>query len=328
MFDVITMGSSTIDAFADTEGDEYIDIKTPTSEEELIAYPLGSKIVIKEMRYDVGGNGVNSAVALSRLGLNTAYLGKIGRDANGEKILQRLEEERVEFIGARGDKSGFSVILDSTMQEDRTILTFKGCNNDLRLEEIDQEKLDSKYIYLSSMLEDSLDTMKKVASQAKEKDMKIVYAPSSTVTKKGLDFVREIVEKSHAIILNEEEAEDLLDEKNAKDNLREFLNLGMEKAVITKGSEGVVATDGNQILEAKPHAECEVLETTGAGDACASAFVAGLAQNKNLETCIRMGMINSESVLRHYGAHNKLLNMEEMEGLLPGDEREMMWEEV
>ena len=59
MFDLIAMGSSTVDAFLSTDS-EFIEIKTKTSEEELIAYPLGSKIMVNELRYDVGGNGVKS----------------------------------------------------------------------------------------------------------------------------------------------------------------------------------------------------------------------------------------------------------------------------
>ena len=50
MYDVITVGSSTIDVFADVESEE-IKIKTKDGEEELIAYPAGSKILIKELNF-------------------------------------------------------------------------------------------------------------------------------------------------------------------------------------------------------------------------------------------------------------------------------------
>ena len=78
MYDVITVGSSTIDVFADVESEE-IKIKTKDGEEELIAYPAGSKILIKELNFLTGGGGTNTAVAFSRLGLNVAYLVKWGK---------------------------------------------------------------------------------------------------------------------------------------------------------------------------------------------------------------------------------------------------------
>ena len=54
MLDVITMGSNIVDAFANTDA-ELIEIRSKSGEEELIAYPMGSKILINELHYDIGG---------------------------------------------------------------------------------------------------------------------------------------------------------------------------------------------------------------------------------------------------------------------------------
>ena len=119
--DIITMGSATVDVFAHTD---------PTQSEVVnlhhhkdIAYPLGAKILIKEIHTFVGGGGTNTAVAFARLGLKTAYLGKIGKDDNGKTISDCLFNEKVEFIGTYGQISGYSVILDS-VKDDRTIFTY------------------------------------------------------------------------------------------------------------------------------------------------------------------------------------------------------------
>ena len=52
-----------------------------------IAYPVGSKILIKDLRFDIGGGGTNTAVSFARLGLNTGYIGSVGRDQPGKEIL-------------------------------------------------------------------------------------------------------------------------------------------------------------------------------------------------------------------------------------------------
>ena len=133
MYDVITVGSNTVDVFVHTDQSGVINIRSKAGCEELISYPVGTKMLITKLMHNIGGNGANSAVALSRLGLRTAYLGKIGNDHNGKLILDALKKNKVKFIGSRGDESGFSVILDS-IEHDRTILTYKGCNNDLSFE--------------------------------------------------------------------------------------------------------------------------------------------------------------------------------------------------
>ena len=86
MYDIITIGSSTIDVFADTDS-ELIKIKTTKGEEDLLAYPTGSKIIIKDLKFTTGGGGTNSAVSFSRFGLKVAYLGKVATDENGHKII-------------------------------------------------------------------------------------------------------------------------------------------------------------------------------------------------------------------------------------------------
>ncbi|RMF14524.1 MAG: carbohydrate kinase family protein, partial [Gammaproteobacteria bacterium] len=110
-YDIVTIGSATVDHFADTDS-ELIRIDTRSSHEELIAFPLGSKLLIRELKTTTGGGGTNTAVAFSRLGLRTAFLGKLGDDASATFVLDRLKAEGVNFIGAHGGQTGLSIILN------------------------------------------------------------------------------------------------------------------------------------------------------------------------------------------------------------------------
>jgi len=64
MFDVITIGSATVDVFADISK-KFKEVK------------LGDKVLITDLKFETGGGGLNSAVALKKMGLKTAFLGKI-----------------------------------------------------------------------------------------------------------------------------------------------------------------------------------------------------------------------------------------------------------
>ncbi|HHE36441.1 MAG TPA: carbohydrate kinase family protein, partial [Candidatus Woesearchaeota archaeon] len=174
MYDVITMGSNTLDIFVHTDQSEIIGIRSKTKKEELISYPVGTKMLITKLMHNFGGNGANTAVAFSRLGLKTAYLGKIGKDTNGRLILQSLKKEGVDFIGARGLESGFSIILDS-IEHDRTILTYKGCNNELKFSEVKKAKLKTRWFYLSTMLGESLRTMQRIAEYAHGNNIRVAF---------------------------------------------------------------------------------------------------------------------------------------------------------
>ena len=77
----------------------------------------------------------------------------------------------------------------------------------------------------------------------------------------------------------------------------------------------VAAYDGNKFYKIKPH-KMKVIESTGAGDAFASTFVSSLIKNKDIETALKSGLINAESVITHHGAKNKLLKSSELDRLL------------
>ena len=93
MYDVITVGSATLDVFAKTRFSELIKIIDPKGETDLIAFPSGSKILVDELEFTTGGGGTNTAVAFSRLGHKVAFVGKLGQGTNSEFINKDLKKE-------------------------------------------------------------------------------------------------------------------------------------------------------------------------------------------------------------------------------------------
>src|SRR3989344_1132125 len=112
MYDVITVGSATVDVFAKTRFSELIKIIDPKGETDLLAFPSGTKILIDELEFSTGGGGTNTAVALSRLGNKVAFLGKLGEGTNSQFIHKEIRKEKIDLLCAHGHgHSGYSVIL-------------------------------------------------------------------------------------------------------------------------------------------------------------------------------------------------------------------------
>lgn len=308
-YDVITVGSSTIDVFIETES-ELIKIMTSHSEEDLIAYPVGSKILINEIQFLTGGGGTNTACSLSRLGLKTAYLGKCGNDENGDRIIHLLKKEKVDFLGARGKQnSGFSIVMDS-IEDDRTILTHKGANNFFSFKEVDKKKLNCKWFYFAAMTAKAYRELVKVARFADKEGIKIAFNPSCYLAEQGVDFLKPILDRTSLLVLNKEEAEILVGKGDTKTLLKNLQGLGPEIVVITDGKKGANALYKNHIYFV-PACKIKVKETTGAGDAFASSFLAGLMLEDDVEFALKLGSVNSASVCMYSGAKEKLLNMKE-----------------
>ncbi len=311
MYDAITVGSNTVDVFARTKFSELIKIISPTGEEHLLAYPSGSKILIEELNFTTGGGGTNTAATLSKLGHKVAYLGKIGEDTNADFIINDLKTQRIDLILAKkGGCSGYSMILDN-LKHDRTILVYKGCNDELKFNELPLRKLKTKWFYFSSMLGESFKTLEKLSSYAEKNNIKIVFNPSSYLAEKGSNYLKTVLSNTEILVLNKHEAGLLAGSGDIKGMLRKLAKLGPKIAVITCGKAGVFAFDGRCVYSAKAHS-IKVVETTGAGDAFAASFLSGIIKKNNVEFAIKLGMTNAESVITHHGAKNKLLSYKEI----------------
>ena len=306
-FNIISVGSSTIDVFAKTDS-ELITIETRHSAESLIAYPAGSKLLITELEFHVGGGGTNTAVAFKRLGLNSAYLGQLGKDANTIRILDCLEKEKVKFIGIQGKiASGYSIVLDS-IETDRTILTYKGANNNLKYSEINKNLLKTDWFYFSSMMGKSYKTLEKLSEFAKKNNINLAFNPSNYLCSKGSEFLKNILSNTYALILNNEEAELLIGKKPKELLLKALHLLGPEIIVVTLGKSGAIASDKKYSFRIAPP-KIKVIETAGAGDAFSSGFITGLIKKKNIEFALKLGTAAAAGCISQYGTKTGLPSM-------------------
>jgi ribokinase len=299
-FDVVSFGSAVMDVFVGTDVSE---------KKGFINYPIGGKILIKDLKFDVGGGGTNTGVAFSRLGLKTGCICEFGEDENGRKILGLLKKERVKFLGKSvdGELTGYSVILDSK-GGDRTILTYKGANDEVSLSDI--KKFKAKWIYFSSLMGKSFETQKKLAEIMKiKRGTKIAFNPSGYQIKNI--NLKPLLKLTDVLVLNKEEAEMLLrsEGKGEKDTLKGLHSLTGGIVVITDKDKLISCYDGKEKYFLVPHKNIKVVERTGAGDAFASGFVAGRIVGKGISECLELGLRESESVIKYFGAKNNLIRM-------------------
>jgi sugar/nucleoside kinase (ribokinase family) len=113
--------------------------------------------------------------------------------------------------------------------------------------------------------------------------------------------LRELV-RGHVDILFANEAEICsLYQKDSFDDAAEAARSDVALAVLTRSEAGsLLLRDGEAVqVRAEP---AKVIDTTGAGDAYAAGFLAGLAAGRGLAECGRMGSIAAAEVIGHYGA--------------------------
>lgn len=301
MFDVITVGSATIDVFMDTKAKE---------EKGKIEYPAGAKIMVKDMDFKTGGCGMNVAMALKKLGCKAAFLGKLGNDINSKIIRERLRERGIKFLGSHGEgNSGYSMVLDS-VKHDRTILHYRGANDFLRPRDVKKSKLKTRWLFFASAEGYTFDTERMLADFAKKNGISIAYNPGITECRMGHKHIGGILKAVELLIINMDEAAILSGKGSPANIIKSLRAMGPRIVCITNGSEKMFCSDGNFIYELSPH-KIEVVESTGAGDAFSSGMLAGMVKGRNVEESMQTGMANAEFAIRGCGATENLLTWSE-----------------
>jgi sugar/nucleoside kinase (ribokinase family) len=91
-----------------------------------------------------------------------------------------------------------------------------------------------------------------------------------------------------------------------------MFDLGVDTVVVSDGKRGVFVADGEELFY---HGSLNVdaVDSVGAGDAFGSAFAATLLSGGGLPRSIRNGILNSGSVVTHFGAKQGLLSREGLE---------------
>ena len=105
------------------------------------------EVDIKNLSISLGGSATNFAVAVSRLGLNSGIMARIGRDHFGRYLASELKKEEVntERLVLIDEKTGMAFIAIEPNGE-RSIYTFMGANSKFKLEKEDINSIKSSEI--------------------------------------------------------------------------------------------------------------------------------------------------------------------------------------
>ncbi|MCL5011250.1 MAG: carbohydrate kinase family protein [Patescibacteria group bacterium] len=318
MFDVITFGSATCDILTELPSGA-----KENGESRKICFALGEKIFLGEPRFFSGGGGTNTACSFANFGLKTAYWGKVGNDLFGEAVINDLKRFKVSdklLIKDRSYPTALSIILSSEEQRDRVILVHRGACHFLTKPEILGNKITAapfaKWFYIAPLYGQSTDVLRPVVELAKNSNAKVAMNPSGEQIEKGGADFEAAVALSDVLLMNMEEAkhftkidanDDIIIMKKARDFCPGIV-------VITKGKEGALIGSQQDIWQAEAD-RAEFKEATGAGDAFASGFVAGLFLQNKIDYGIILGMANSAGCVSRAGAKNGLLAKKDLNNL-------------
>jgi len=314
MFDVITFGSAAWDIALNLPKAK-IKKETNLIVDKGIFFNLGSKIDIANINTNFGGGGINTATTFTLQGLKTAYCGAVGSDIGGREILNYLKERKINSSlvkVAQEKKTNTSVILIPSNQ-DRTILVYRGASDCLQEKDLDWKKLNSKWFFLAPLSGKLSLVTEDILHYAKSKNIKSAVNLGAVQLAFSKPKLMAILDKTDVLLLNLEEAS-ILTKINFNDEdkiIKAIYKMYKGIAVITKGEYGVSVICGDKLYKATGQ-RIKPVDTTGAGDAFASAFISALIRDEHdIEYAIKLGITNAKHCLSETGSTNGLLTKKE-----------------
>lgn len=326
MYDVVTIGGSTLDIFMK---DSEFEVSKESADVEKICMVLGEKLLVDDVYFTHGGGGMNTAVSFAGIGLETAFIGVVGNDEIGTGILKKIDEHGIEdalIVHNENEKSGLSVALHAGERE-RTILGYRGSNNMLVSKNIPGNLHElTNWVYLTHLSGKSDTCLGSIASAVAHEGTYLMWNPGSTQLKKGYSGMKELLKHTTILNLNKQEAE-LLAGVNVPRNTQldidqiddvivlfeEISKMGPQIIIITDGRRGAAVWENGKMVTSKNHDIAETVDTTGAGDAFGSGFLSGYIETGDVQKALAWGIIQGGAVITEFGAQNGLLSRNQMQ---------------
>ena len=253
-----------------------------------------------------GGSVCNSVVAASSLGAQAFFSGKVADDADGQLYIDDLKEAGVDFHSA-GQESGITgkCLVMVTDDAERTMNTFLGASEALSGREIDQAALvDSEWFYVEGYLvtdEARTAATKAAVELAKANGVKVAISLSDPfVVSVFGDSLRQVIgDGVDLIFCNKDEAAAFTGTETLE-AASEALKQYTKTFAITDGAKGAITFDGSS-LDQSEGVEAKAIDTNGAGDMFAGAFLYAITSGKSYSWAASLANDCAARVVARFG---------------------------
>ena len=249
----------------------------------------GETITASSIEFYLGGKGANQAVAAARLGAEVAFVGTVGNDEFGEKLIKMISSESIDtsLINSKVGQTGTALInvLENSNNE---VISYPGANKFTKDTFINESFLSEAEIIICQMEVNEEETFN-LFKRAKKNNCTTILnlAPYKKISTQILTF-------TDILIVNETEFSELsgieLSLINEDVNIDPINSLKLLKSIdliVTLGKRGIlIFSNGNKTFIAGE--KVNAIDTVGAGDCFVGALGYGILNGKDLLTASKL----------------------------------------
>ena len=304
---IIGIGNAIVDVLCKVE-DNFLEKNSLTKSTMKLINEIEFKNLLSNLTIQEtisGGSVANSVVGLSQLGNDVGFIGKIKDDELGLKYENGLVNENVKYFYSKKDEpiSTGSCLILITPDSERTMCTFLGTAGKICEDDIDSKVIkNSNITFLEGYLWDEGEP-RKAFEKAINNSNKVAMTLSDIfcVERHKGEFLELVNNKLDIIFANEQEILSLIDGNSINEAIS-FSKSINKNIVITRGAEGAIAINKQEVVEHSAKKNLDVVDLTGAGDLFAAGYLHGVINNLSLAECLGHGTELSSKIIQQIGA--------------------------
>ncbi|MBQ7811197.1 MAG: ribokinase [Bacteroidales bacterium] len=254
-----------------------------------------------------GGKGANQAVAAQRLGGDTAFICKVGKDIFGENALKHYRNEGMDTTGVMFSEQPSGVALISVDEKaENCIVVASGANADITESDIEaNRKAIEEASILLLQLEIPVEAVVKAAKIGHEAGVYVILNPAP-----ACDLPEEIYRYLSLIIPNQTEIAlmtgiEARDEEGAAKAVEALRNKGVRDVIVTMGSKGSMVYHEGKATFVPSH-KVKAVDTTAAGDTYCGGLCVALSEGKDIIEAARFATAASALTVQKQGAQESI----------------------
>lgn len=277
---------------------------------------IGETISGEDIHYFVGGKGANQSVAAARCGGQASFIGKVGNDAFGSRILTQLQKESLDLTHLTIEENNPTGIANIyKLPEDNCIVIIPGANGAVDEDYVDQisETIQGSKVLLMQM-EIPITSICKALEIAKANQVITIVNPAPFQAQ-----ILDLLPCIDYITPNELEFAAMLGVSGASPNLEDDLlhwqSRHHTQIILTRGKEGISFVDNGKVVTIPGH-RVRAVDTTGAGDAFNGILATQLSHGHDLVAAIRYANAGAALSVTKLGAQTGMPTGEEIGAFL------------
>jgi sugar/nucleoside kinase (ribokinase family) len=267
---------------------------------DIISNPLrnlpnqGEAVLTKHIEILPGGNALNTAVALFRMGDAVRLAGSVGDDALGTLLLQQLTEYGLDVRGIHREKgttsSTFILLVEG---EDRRFISALGVAEHFTGEHLSFDLIPENgivlvggYLKLAAWNDDILiDFLKQAHKKNNMVVLNVCYLKNSDVDPKR---VLPLLKYIDIFAPNEDEAFAITGETDLRNQAGVLREAGAKLVVITRGPQGLYAENSDESI-AMGTINVPIVDPSGCGDCFTAGLLAALRRDLDIVKMLKFG---------------------------------------